>query len=632
MWSRPSTWGHRRAGLAVVAAAFCAVTVLSPAAAGGAKKLRPPSNVALVGVTATSLSLSWSAPRPNGGWGRIAGYGLYRNGTRVGTTKDTRYTFEGLPCGTTSTLGVDSYNAAGQRSQTVTLTASTAACAPGDTSPPSSPLGLSQTAATATGISLAWNASADDVGVAGYGVYRYGANVGTTTGTSFTFANLACGTTYTLGVDAFDAAGNRSTIATVTASTAACRVDSTAPSMPTGLMQSAATTTSIALRWNPATDDVGVAGYRLYLKGAPVATTSQTTHTLESLACGTGYVVAVEAYDAAGNRSPQASLVAATSACQAPTTRIYWGAFIDGDPTYVNYYGGSWGDAPWDANTWSKFESNAGKKVSVVHWGMPAPWLRQFKDFQGTFELVRNAGDLNAVDISTGSVPLRDIAAGMYDSYLTAWVQQAAAWGHPFFLLPDVEMNGTWAPYSPGVNGNTPSDFVNMWRHLHDLATVAGATNITWVWCPNVDPQNIFTPYEQLYPGHAYVDWTCLDGFNFDGKSTFSWLFGSSYQKLLQIAPGKPVMISQTGSVEGGNGKAAWITDALSTQLPTSFPNVKAFLWFNWRIYENGKWWDWPIESSATAQAAFRTAIASPYYAPGGGFGNLLRGSKITAP
>jgi Glycosyl hydrolase family 26 len=317
---------------------------------------------------------------------------------------------------------------------------------------------------------------------------------------------------------------------------------------------------------------------------------------------------------------------------QAPATSIYWGAWMNGDPTYSYYYGGTWANAPWDAKTWSTFESNAGKKVSIVHWGVTTPWTHDFKYFQSTFNLVRNAGDLNLVDMDTASIPLRDIAAGAYDTYLTSWAQQASAWGSPFFLALDVEMNGTWASYSPGVNGNTPSDFVAMWRHFHDIADKAGATNITWVWCPNVDPGNRFTPYDQLYPGDAYVDWTCLDGFNKDGSQAFSWLFGSSYAKLLQLAPSKPVMISQTGSVEGGSGKAAWIKDALLTQLPTYFPRVKALVWFNWRIYEVGKWWEWPIESSSSSQSAFRSAIASPYYAPGGTFGALPPGSKIQAP
>jgi hypothetical protein len=46
--------------------------------------------------------------------------------------------------------------------------------------------------------------------------------VGSTPGTNYTFGSLTCGTSYTLGVEAYDAVGNHSTRATVGAATAAC--------------------------------------------------------------------------------------------------------------------------------------------------------------------------------------------------------------------------------------------------------------------------------------------------------------------------------------------------------------------------------------------------------------------------
>jgi Glycosyl hydrolase family 26 len=337
----------------------------------------------------------------------------------------------------------------------------------------------------------------------------------------------------------------------------------------------------------------------------------------------------VTATNKAGSSSAQS---AATAVVTASSTSIYWGAYMDGNDTYDYLYGGDWGDAPWDANTWNRFESNAGKHVSIVHWGLGTPWANDFNHWRSTFELVRARGELSAADMTTGSVPLHDIASGLYDAPLRTWVQQAAAYAHPFFLILDVEMNGTWEPYSPGVNGNTPADFVSMWRHVHDLSVQAGATNITWVWAPNVDPLNLFTSYDQLYPGDAYVDWTGFDGFNMDGTSSFSWLYGPSYNKLLQLAPAKPIMVTQVASVEGGNGKAQWITDALSTQIPQSFPQMKAVVWFNWRFYKNGTWMPYEIESSASSQSAFASGIAASYYAPGGAYGNLPLLKKINPP
>src|SRR5206468_9078804 len=62
-----------------------------------------------------------------------------------------------------------------------------------------------------------------NVGVTGYDVFANGTKVGTTTtATSYAFSNLTCGATNSLGVEAFDAAGNRSTRALVNAVTTAC--------------------------------------------------------------------------------------------------------------------------------------------------------------------------------------------------------------------------------------------------------------------------------------------------------------------------------------------------------------------------------------------------------------------------
>ena len=90
-----------------------------------------------------------------------------------------------------------------------------------DTTPPTAPTGLAASAA-ATSVSLAWTASTDNVGVTGYNLYNGGSLVGTTTSTSYTVGSLACGTAYTLGVAAQDAAGNVSSTTSIKASTSAC--------------------------------------------------------------------------------------------------------------------------------------------------------------------------------------------------------------------------------------------------------------------------------------------------------------------------------------------------------------------------------------------------------------------------
>lgn len=227
MWNAASRCIVRRAFLALLALGAFTVTLQAPAGDAASKKVpSSTSSVTVTQATETSLSLSWQRVRS------AAGYDLYLDHTRVATTQTTAYTLAGLRCGSTYQLGVDSFNSRGVRSSIVNLAGSTRACpvAPvgGDASPPTSPTTLSQGATSATSISLLWSASLDNVGVAGYELFLNGNKVGTTTGTSYSFANLSCGTSYTLAVDAYDAAGNRSQPSSVSGTTSAC----TTPTAP----------------------------------------------------------------------------------------------------------------------------------------------------------------------------------------------------------------------------------------------------------------------------------------------------------------------------------------------------------------------------------------------------------------
>jgi hypothetical protein len=89
-------------------------------------------------------------------------------------------------------------------------------------------------------------------------------------------------------------------------------------------------------------------------------------------------------------------------------------------------------------------------------------------------------------------------------------------------------------------------------------------------------------------------------------------------------------MIGETASTEKPGSKANWIEAAFGTSLPNSFPSVKAVAWFNWNIYDEkiGARWDWPIESSSSAQTAFANIISSPYYAANE-FGSLTPLTRI---
>ncbi|GAA0626753.1 glycosyl hydrolase family 8 [Kribbella sandramycini] len=80
----------------------------------------------------------------------------------------------------------------------------------GDTMPPSTPGSLVSTGTTSSSVSLSWNASSDNVGVTGYVISRNGAEIATSTGTTYTDTGRTASTSYTYTVKARDAAGNLS--------------------------------------------------------------------------------------------------------------------------------------------------------------------------------------------------------------------------------------------------------------------------------------------------------------------------------------------------------------------------------------------------------------------------------------
>ncbi|GAA3295812.1 discoidin domain-containing protein [Dactylosporangium vinaceum] len=93
--------------------------------------------------------------------------------------------------------------------------------------------------------------------------------------------------------------------------------DQSAPSVPGSLRVTGTTDTTVALAWNAATDNVGVAGYRISrVAGATssvVGTTTTLAFTATGLSASTGYTFTVAAFDAAGNASGASNAVTATT-------------------------------------------------------------------------------------------------------------------------------------------------------------------------------------------------------------------------------------------------------------------------------------------------------------------------------
>ena len=152
----------------------------------------------------------------------------------------------------------------------------------------------------------------------GYRLYRGPAVIASTAARNYSFSGLTCGTTYVLGVEAFDAAANDSVRSTVSAATSACQspppaADTEAPSVPQGMAFTSKSQSSVSLGWQAASDNIGCDGYRLYRNNVRIASTPQLSYAFTGLSCGTSYTFALEAYDAAGNASNRAAALGVTS-------------------------------------------------------------------------------------------------------------------------------------------------------------------------------------------------------------------------------------------------------------------------------------------------------------------------------
>ncbi len=283
---------------------------------------------------------------------------------------------------------------------------------------------------------------------------------------------------------------------------------------------------------------------------------------------------------------------------------------------------------PADLSRLDSFEKSIGRTVPIVMWfqawaggnqtlsiaqvaaiadrgAMPMITWEPFDPAGGTVQPIYALDNLCSVPGA--------LVASPFDPYIDDWATKLAGYGKPVLLRFAHEMTGNWYSWSEQVNGNQPGDYVQAWNCLRARFAAKGATNVQWVWSPNVDYPG-GTPYAQVFPGDGAVNWIAIDGYNWGsarpdhGWRSFAQLFGPSIG-IADAMSNRPIMIGETASVEQGGNKAAWITDALMRQIPLVYPQVRALVWFNM-----AKEADWRISSSKAAKEAFTAAVAHPYW------------------
>ena len=130
---------------------------------------------------------------------KVAGYIVLRDGKRVGTSFTPGYTDSGLMPQSKHHYAVAAFDDAGNISPNSAAVSATTLTEP-DVSPPTIPTNLHATGKSDISIVLAWTVAHDNVGVAGYEVYRDGKLIANVTQAGYTDTGLAAASTHTYTV------------------------------------------------------------------------------------------------------------------------------------------------------------------------------------------------------------------------------------------------------------------------------------------------------------------------------------------------------------------------------------------------------------------------------------------------
>lgn len=260
----------------------------------------------------------------------------------------------------------------------------------------------------------------------------------------------------------------------------------------------------------------------------------------------------------------------------------------------------------------ASLEQRLGRQFDIVSryygWGqmLPDDWDRRW--YAGRRLLLL---DLRARNFATGEyASWRSIAAGRHDAYLTRLGHRLRDLGGKVFFSfnqePEQELEkGTHI-------AGTPEDFVAAYRHIHDVFTRAGATNVVWVWWIMGYLGHTHW-YPRLYPGDRYVDWISYDPYDFNTCRNvppktpeqtvlpfLRWLEGSG------LGAGKPVMLSEFGS--HGVNRQQWLVGF--AEVIKRSPRIKAIVSFN----SNPGGCDTRVTNSPDTWQGFVRIAYDPYF------------------
>ncbi len=285
-----------------------------------------------------------------------------------------------------------------------------------------------------------------------------------------------------------------------------------------------------------------------------------------------------------------------------------------------------------------------GKTVAWVYFSNN--WYRDRQFPLSTAGWIRDGGSVPFIRLMLRDGPeqgvpnqvftLDRIIQGFFDGDLRAWATGARDFGSPLLVEYGTEVNGWWFPWNGQWNGggnmtgygnstypDGPERFRDAYRHIIDVVRGAGASNIMWVFHVNSDdsPTANWNRFEMYYPGDGYIDWLGLSAYGAqtpmdDSCNDFQSAVDGAYQRLVTMAPGKPVVVLEFGVTSGNPlcDQAVWAREALGNLTGARWPAVIGFSWWNeaWQNDENPNHkTDMRVQDNPALGGVFRTLVGA---------------------
>ncbi len=219
-----------------------------------------------------------------------------------------------------------------------------------------------------------------------------------------------------------------------------------------------------------------------------------------------------------------------------------------------------------------------------------------------------------------------------FEDRIRKWAAAYAQWSNGgkkrAFIAPLQEMNGGWVRY-----GLDPENFKAAWHKIQYIFAQEGVADqaVSWVFAPNAWSEEGHG-FELYYPGDSTVDVLAFSTMNFgscvdygDGWDTFEDIYLPYLNRMREMAPGKPIFLSQMGTVavgpEGEDEKLKndWLRDTYRKL--AAYPGVRAIIYYNvlkaeaaidlcrpvdWRVFD---------QHSGLAYKGFLDAVRSEQFA-----------------